>query len=132
MKVRQNLERKITGKKGASHKFDESFQQHPSINFSSLFYCQTYWYQKNNILIFYITASFFFINKTRRLRDWIYWIPGSPPLALDILAISFLNFAIVSLARVNFSFRSATSVLILFLASVIALSVDSFLASTGK
>ena len=55
-----------------------------------------------------------------------------PPVAFDTLAISSLNFAIVSLASVNFSFNSPTSVLILFLASIIAFRADSFLASTVK
>lgn len=91
-------------------------------------------------LQFIVKNFYYLINITKILNEnilhlrtpnQIYWEAVRPP-PLDILAISSLNFAIVSLASVNFSLRSTTSLRVLFLASVMAFSVPSFLASTAS
>lgn len=64
------------------------------------------------------------------LKCYYYAMAKLPP-ALEIFVISSLNFAIVSFARVNFSFKSITSSLILLRASIISFIVDSFNASTA-
>lgn len=65
------------------------------------------------------------------IKQNYYAIDRLPP-ALEIFAISSLNLAIVSFAKVNFSLRSITSSLILLRASMIAFIVDSFFASTVR